>query len=532
MEKEFNVTGSCNPQKHYMADISHKFDEVMKLIEKGKYFTINRPRQYGKTTMLNMLAQHLWKQPDKYILARLSFEGLDDCNFESSERFCPEFVKRFIKSLKQFYPEIAKTAEEFSKKVSNMDSLSEFITQFVTQNKLDVVMLIDEVDKSSNNQLFLSFIGMLRNKYLDNEAGADETFQSVVLAGVHDVKSLKLKIREGDETKLNSPWNIAADFNVDMSFNPAEIKTMLVSYAEDKSVKMDFEALAERIHYYTSGYPFLVSKICKNIDEEEAGQNPDYNPTHWTLDDIDWSFRWLTRPTYATTNFEDLAKNLENNQDLYELVYKIIFATEPEGISFSRLNPVVNLGIMYGIFKESSEKIEIHNRIYEQILYDYMRSKKETSSSKYSFNGYVQKYESSVGLLELSKAMLKFQEFMKEHYSDKDTAFLEREGRLVFMSFLKPIVNGKGFMWKEPVVGDERRMDIVVTYGKEQKEVIELKIWRGEEYHQEGLKQLSDYLDFQGIKNGYLLIYDFRKEKGYKSEQIRFEDKEIFAVWV
>jgi hypothetical protein len=75
-------------------------------------------------------------------------------------------------------------------------------------------------------------------------------------------------------------------------------------------------------------------------------------------------------------------------------------------------------------------------------------------------------------------------------------------------------------------------MDIVVTFGKEQKEVIELKIWRGEEYHQQGLKQLSDYLDFQSIKNGFLLIFDFNKNKQYKSEQIKFEDKEIFAVWV
>ncbi|MDX2304026.1 MAG: hypothetical protein NW226_14565 [Microscillaceae bacterium] len=30
----------------------------------------------------------------------------------------------------------------------------------------------------------------------------------------------------------------------------------------------------------------------------------------------------------------------------------------------------------------------------------------------------------------------------------------------------------------------------------------------------------------------YLLIFDFRKTKEYKEELIRFEDKEIFAVWV
>ena len=48
--KEFNVTGLCIPEKHYMADISNKLNKIMDFINKGKYFTITRPRQYGKTT--------------------------------------------------------------------------------------------------------------------------------------------------------------------------------------------------------------------------------------------------------------------------------------------------------------------------------------------------------------------------------------------------------------------------------------------------------------------------------------------------
>jgi hypothetical protein len=39
----------------------------------------------------------------------------------------------------------------------------------------------------------------------------------------------------------------------------------------------------------------------------------------------------------------------------------------------------------------------------------------------------------------------KFQTFTKEQYSHKDEKFLEREGRLLFLAFLKPIINGKGF---------------------------------------------------------------------------------------
>ncbi len=51
-------------------------------------------------------------------------------------------------------------------------------------------------------------------------------------------------------------------------------------------------------------------------------------------------------------------------------------------------------------------------------------------------------------------------------------------------------------------------------------------------YHQIGLQQFSDYLDGYSFKEGFLLIFDFRKSKEYKQEHIPFGDKEIFAVWV
>ncbi|PUU86348.1 MAG: PD-(D/E)XK nuclease superfamily [Halanaerobium sp.] len=50
--KEFNTTGVCIPEKHYIADVSKKITEIEKMVEEGKYFTINKPRQSGKTTIL------------------------------------------------------------------------------------------------------------------------------------------------------------------------------------------------------------------------------------------------------------------------------------------------------------------------------------------------------------------------------------------------------------------------------------------------------------------------------------------------
>ena len=57
MSKEFNDIGSCVPSRHYMVDISDKINQIISLIEKGKYFTITKPRQYGKTTTQYLLAK-------------------------------------------------------------------------------------------------------------------------------------------------------------------------------------------------------------------------------------------------------------------------------------------------------------------------------------------------------------------------------------------------------------------------------------------------------------------------------------------
>ncbi len=74
MEKS-NVTGVCVPKKHYMVDMSSRLEEVEHMIEEGKYFTVNRVRQYGKTTMLHLLNRRL---REKYLVLSLSFEASDE----------------------------------------------------------------------------------------------------------------------------------------------------------------------------------------------------------------------------------------------------------------------------------------------------------------------------------------------------------------------------------------------------------------------------------------------------------------------
>lgn len=525
MAKEFNITGTCFPAMHYMADISGKLAHIMELIEKGRYFTINRPRQYGKTTMLRSIAEEL-KRSDEYLVFNVSFEGLGIEDFISAKDFCKAFLKLLeLQTAQDKLPEIATFLQEESQKADKISALSRAITQLAHLAGKKMVLLIDEVDKSSNNQLFLDFLGMLRHKFLNRFQETERTFHSVILAGVHDVRTLKLKLRPDEEAKYNSPWNIASDFNVQMSLQPHEIKPMLEDYARERGVQLDEKTLAERLFYYTSGHPFLVSALCKITDEEIL---PERGDNIWIEQDVETAANRLINSTRSNTNFDSLVKNLENNENLYQMVFDVLMLDRT--FTFNIHNPTINLGVVYGVFA-NGQGLRIQNRIYEQVIFNYLISKTESAISPAS-QGFRSGLVKEGNSLDMEKALLNFQAFMKTHYSDKDSDFLERNGRLVFLAFLRPIINGAGHDFIEPQISEEKRLDVAVTF-YQHKYIVELKVWRGEAAHRQGLSQLAGYLDRQNIKEGYLVIFDPRlKEKSWSQEWIEAEGKRIFAVWV
>ncbi|MEG2016975.1 MAG: AAA family ATPase [Clostridium sp.] len=517
MERRFNSTGVCIPSMHYMVDISEKLQKIMTLIKRRDYFVINRPRQYGKTTTMFMLEQKL---KEEYLVISLSFEGIGDDIFLKEESFSKVFVELMAESIEFADEDESKRLLSLAGQVENLRDLSKVISNFVKGSKKEVVLFIDEVDKSSNNQLFLSFLGMLRNKYLLRQQGKDKTFSSVILAGVYDVKNLKIKFRNEDEKKYNSPWNIAVNFDVDMSFNPIEIQSMLKEYISDKNVTMDIENMAKLLYEYTSGYPFLVSRLCQIIDENLIEEE-----VVWTEEALIKAMKLLL--SESNTLADDLIKNIENNHDLKDYLFDLIMNGEEK--TFNIYNEVINLGVVFGYLKNNNGKVAMANSIFEQILYNYFSSKLEDKMSMENYN-FKENFVTSTGL-DFKKILLRFQQFIKEQYSFIDSKFIEREGRLLFLAFIKPIINGVGFDFKEVQISEEKRLDIVITYLKE-KYIVELKVWRGKEYHQKGLKQLSDYLDIKGLNTGYLVIYNFNKNKEYKYESIEVNGKQIFAIWV
>jgi hypothetical protein len=515
--RKFNTTGLCVPKMHYMVDTTEKIIEIAAMVSEGLYFTINRARQFGKTTTISSLRDRI---KNEYLVIDTSFEGVGDDSFQTNENFCKMFVKLITDELK--FVDVDDYAAEIWRTGSPVDmlDLGALITDFCNASSKPVVLSIDEVDKTSNNQVFLNFLGMLRNKYLKRNDGKDITFHSVILAGVYDIKNLKLRI--ADEKAMsargerihNTPWNIAADFRVDMSFKPNEIATMLTEYENDCQTGMDIEAVSDEIYRYTNGYPFLVSKICKTIDEQSNKE--------WTSNGIENSVKLILQEN--NTLFDDMFKNIEGNPKMYDLIYDIVI--EGTDRAFAIGNPEIELGSMFGILINKDGKVAVSNLIFEILITNYLASKMEAQTDIIKL---LVKNDAVInGRLNLQLIIEKFCRHYRELYTEQSETFLEKHGRLLFITYLKPYINGTGFYHIESETRNAERMDLVVDYGSEQF-VIELKIWHGDKRHEDDYNQLYDYLDNKGFDTGYLLIFDFRKEKQkQKPKWIRHRGKRIF----
>ena len=90
--KEFNTTAVCVPSRHYMVDLSRRVEEIKEIVDAGKYFTINRARQYGKTTTLTALSDHLSKE---YDVISIDFQDVTDADFVDESEFVKGLANLF-----------------------------------------------------------------------------------------------------------------------------------------------------------------------------------------------------------------------------------------------------------------------------------------------------------------------------------------------------------------------------------------------------------------------------------------------------
>lgn len=515
MAKTFNITGTCRPEMHYMVDITDRVEKIRKMIAKGDYFCINRGRQYGKTTTLEALCDGL---ADEYLVLSMSFEGLGDSEMSSGDAVARTFVQilnfqmKYLKmqeSLKILIRDAATTPGY------GLAHLSITISDFCDAADKPVVLLIDEVDSAGNYPAFLQFLGMLRNKFLSRSKYP--TFQSVILAGVYDVKNLKLRMRPEDEHQYNSPWNIAVRFDLDMSLSAEGIAGMLSEYATDHELAMDCTAVAKSIREYTGGYPFLVSRICMIMDEKSYEWN-------------DTGVRDAVHDILMEQNtlFDDMIKKLDDFPTLTSYLKSILY--QGQRVTVSLDEKAIQLGLAFAFVKEENGTLRIANRIIEMRLYNYFTAQEQTDvlfrQGQLDKSQFVHD-----GMLDMRRLLERFVQHFNEIYGNHPAKFIEEDGRKIFLLYLRPIINGIGNYYIEAETRDETRMDIVVDY-LGHRYVVELKIWRGEEYNRRGEEQLLGYLEHYQLEVGYMLSFCFNQKKEIGVHQVCVKGRTLIEAIV
>ena len=510
-----------------MVDISDRLEKITRMIERGDYFCINAGRQYGKTTTLNALKDALAADYEVY---SLSFEGLEDASYETENKLAYAMLELMeMAALRRdnnvsdpVRTIVSKAVQDYAESRSvYFNRMTMIIAQMNQVSTKPLVVIIDEVDQASNFDAFIRILGLLRKMYLDRESLP--TFQSVILAGVYDIKNLKLKIRPDAEHSYNSPWNIAARFDIDLALPADGIEGMIAEYKRDHAGvpevdSMDTHAMAQLIFDYTSGYPFMVSRLCQLLDEKQFC---------WDKEGFLTAVKILLNE--QNTLFDDMTKKLNDFPELSKILESMLY--QGETFTFNTDNKVFNIAKMFGYVRPNQTgRAVVSNRIFETRLYNYFSSKEE--SSKIFTSGSIDKNQFiKDGQIDMDLLLTRFAVHFNDIYGKNDDAFIEKMGRKLFLLYLKPIINGIGNYYIEAQTRDETRTDVVIDYLGHQY-IIELKIWRGNAYNERGESQIAGYLDYYHAKKGYLVSFCFNKSKTLKTQTIQVGDKTVFEAVV
>ena len=530
----FNVSADCKPGLHYMVDITSRLQKIKYMVDNGQYFTINQARQYGKTTILRGLNRCL--QNDYYTIS-MDFQKFGADEFSDEHIFATSFARTFLRILgKNPIPlteEMKKAANQLDMAAKNekhyfkLQRLFEELSNICTASNRYMILMIDEIDSAANNQVFLDFLAQLRAYYIDRDV--QPTFQSVILAGVYDIKNIRHKLRPEDFHKQNSPWNIAADFNIDMSFSKDEIAGMLNEYETDWHTGMDIDAIAFLLYDYTSGYPFLVSRLCKLIDENVSTENAFHSKcAAWTWAGFNEAFRIIL--SEKNTLFESLIGKLAAYPNLNDMLQAILFTGKT--IAYNPDDPIIGMAMMLGFIKNEHGTIAITNRIFETRLYNLYLSTAELQKQHLYLSALQDKSQFIVdGHLNMHRVLEKFAEHFNDLYHDCNETFIEEIGRKYFLLYLRPIINGIGNYYIEARTRNLGRTDIIVDYRGEQY-IIKMKIWRGNEYNLRGEKQLLRYLDDYHKEKGYMISFNFNQNKQIGVHEIVIGNKVLVEAVV
>jgi hypothetical protein len=121
------------------------------------------------------------------------------------------------------------------------------------------------------------------------------------------------------------------------------------------------------------------------------------------------------------------------------------------------------------------------------------------------------------GKIDMNYLLTDFQQFWRSNSAIwiEKVQYKEAATHLILQAFLQRVLNGGGEIKREMAAGTGR-LDLGVVY-EDKIYPIEVKLWKGDSYYQNGLEQTARYADILGCKEGWLVIFD-RTDKSWEEK--------------
>ena len=514
MKKYFNIAGPCNPDEHYMILSESRCKGIKGLIEQKQYFVIHAARQSGKTTLLMDMTRKL-NDAGEYHAMYCSLESLQGT--DDPKLGIPEIIRGLGNEIR-FHDSLAHLPFAVEADFDNFtDVLRMTLTYFCKSLTKPLVILFDEIDCLSNGTL-ISFLRQLRYGYVNRSRVP--FVHSVGLIGMRNIRDYKGKIREERETLGSaSPFNIVTKVMTLRDFTKEEVSLLYNQHTEVTGQFFSPDVI-DSVYHQTRGQPWLVNAVVREIITEIL--ESDYSKSV-TQEHVGQAVETIIQR--RDTHIDSLLERLKEER-VRKVVEPVLTGKE---IVFDPLVDDFQYVLDLGLLKKDGGQFSPSNPIYADVMIRYLGMSESIDNRKYHLPLYISEQR-----LDMKKLLTDFQQFWRDNSAIWEERFLYKEAapHLILTAFLQRVINSGGRTDRELATG-RKRLDLCIHY-QNRRYPIEIKIRQGPKTYDEGKKQLSDYMDTLGCDKGWLVVFDRRKKRSWKSKLFwktgKTDNKEIYIV--
>ncbi|NJO28061.1 MAG: ATP-binding protein [Richelia sp. SL_2_1] len=489
MSRWFNIAGPCQTDKHYMLSPTSRLPDLSRLIEQESYFVVHAPRQTGKTTAMLALAQQL-TATGRYAAVVVSVEVGSAFNHDPSAAELAILGTWRDTIAIRLPQDLRPSAWEYGEPGQRIKAS---LQAWAQSSPRPLVIFIDEID-SLQDQTLISVLRQLR----DGFPNRPENFPSSVgLIGLRDVRDYKVASGGSDRLNTASPFNIKVSSITLRNFNAGEVAELYQQHTQDTGQIFTEEATAYAFDL-TQGQPWLVNALAKEVVEKMVR---DRNIAITKEHILQAKEILIAR---QDTHLDSLAEKLREKR-VKNIIEPILAGqTLPDTPNDDR-QYLIDLGLLR---RDPAGGLVISNPIYREVIPRVLVQGTQDSLPHISPS-----WLTPEGELNKDALLSAFIKFWRQHGEPllSSAVYHEIAPHIVLMAFLHRVVNGGGILEREYAIGSDR-MDLCLRY-KDVTLGIELKVWREKKRdpQAEGIEQLESYLARLGLNEGWLFVFDRRK---------------------